>query len=263
MPFPEVERVKYNKSPLENVICQLRFPPILSIDSEIPYLFQNEIREQFPNYEEKVEVQQEINAAINIGIGNPIVNPMAKVSTNKNHEFASEDGLWKINLTRTFMSISTTRYCTWEDFLQRLVVPLNTLLSIYQPAYFSRIGLRYVDVFCRSDIGLAQSSWDELIQPCFLGLLGSEVATNVNEMNNVYEISCEDQTSIIRIVTNLVRKMETNEQCFMMDSDVFTTEKVAVGNVTDKLQYLHDRASRLVRFAITDKMHQGLEPLEI
>ena len=48
MPFPEATRVIYHKNPLTDVICQLRFPPILKIDSEIPSLFQDTIREQYP-----------------------------------------------------------------------------------------------------------------------------------------------------------------------------------------------------------------------
>lgn len=260
MPFPEVKRVKYNKTPLENVICQLRFPPILEIDSQTPYLFQNKIREYFPIYEEKIEVQQEINAAINIAITDQIVNPMTKVSSNKNHEFVSEDGLWKINLTRTFLSVSTGAYSTWEDFVSRLTLPLDALNEIYQPAFFTRIGLRYVDVFCRSKFGLDECSWKELIQPQFLGILGSDIAENVKEMNSVYEIGCEDGEGIIRISAGLVRKIDTNEECFLMDSDVYTLKKVICEDSKDKLNYLHDRTSRLVRFAITDKLHEGMEP---
>jgi len=32
MPFPEVKRVIYEHNPLDKVICQLRFPPILRIE---------------------------------------------------------------------------------------------------------------------------------------------------------------------------------------------------------------------------------------
>lgn len=259
MPFPKTKRVKYGNKPLENVICQLRFPPILKIDAETPYKFQNEIRKEFPNYNEKVEMQQEIN----IGIQNKIVNPMTKVSSNKNYEFISEDGKWKINLTRTFLSISTTDYSTWEQLLEKLKTPLKAFEDEYQPAFYSRIGLRYVDVFCRSKVGLEGCAWSELIATPFLGLMGSEVAEYVNDMNNVYEIRCDDNQSMIRINTKLVKKIPTNEQCFMMDSDVFTTGKVTIENAVEKLNYLHDRSSRLVRFAITDKMHERMEPEEL
>ncbi|MCH7755956.1 TIGR04255 family protein, partial [candidate division KSB1 bacterium] len=55
MPFPEVKRVIYKKNPLDRVICQLRFSPILKIDAEIPAEFQDMIRADFPNYSEKTD----------------------------------------------------------------------------------------------------------------------------------------------------------------------------------------------------------------
>jgi hypothetical protein len=36
MPFPAAERVTFQKNPLNEVICQLRFPPILKIDHHEP-----------------------------------------------------------------------------------------------------------------------------------------------------------------------------------------------------------------------------------
>ena len=44
MPFPVTKRIIYKKNPLVEVICQLRFPPILSIDTEIPARFQGAIK---------------------------------------------------------------------------------------------------------------------------------------------------------------------------------------------------------------------------
>lgn len=50
MPFPQTERVQYKKSPLIEVISQLRFPPVLKIDSVSPANFQDEIRSDFPYF---------------------------------------------------------------------------------------------------------------------------------------------------------------------------------------------------------------------
>ena len=257
MPFPKIERVKYRKSPLENVICQLRFPPILSIDSEMPYLFQERIREEFPNFEEKLEIQQEVD------INNKVINPLAKLTPIKNYEFSSINNMWKINLTRTFMSISTKQYSTWEEMLKWLEKPLSALNGIYKPAYFTRVGLRYIDIFCRSKLGLENSDWSELIQPYCLGMLGSEVAESLTEMSNIYEILCDDKSSRISIKTDLVRRVDTNEQGFAIDSDVYTLDTIRIEDLTQKLEYLHERSSRLLRFVITDKLHQRMEPENI
>jgi hypothetical protein len=47
-----VERVLYEKNPLESVICQVRFPTILRVDSEVPSDFQDRIRGRFPIFSE-------------------------------------------------------------------------------------------------------------------------------------------------------------------------------------------------------------------
>lgn len=48
MLFGHYDRYQYAKSPLVEVICQLRFPTILSIGSQEPAAFQEAIRREFP-----------------------------------------------------------------------------------------------------------------------------------------------------------------------------------------------------------------------
>ena len=52
MPFPKKDRIIFTKNPLTDVICQLRFPSILKIDTEVPAKFQDKIRDVFPNFTE-------------------------------------------------------------------------------------------------------------------------------------------------------------------------------------------------------------------
>src|SRR5258708_3916112 len=46
--FPPSPRVIYEKHPLTQVVCQLRFPPILRIQAEPPAAFQEHVRAHFP-----------------------------------------------------------------------------------------------------------------------------------------------------------------------------------------------------------------------
>ena len=116
----EYKRVKYNKSPLVEVIFQLRFPTILSINSKQPVDFQEKIRECYPLYQEEIEQQNELFIAPD---GNPA---QIRQSQNKNYSFISADGLFKVNLTSSFIAISTMGYTQWEDFTRHIefVVPL-------------------------------------------------------------------------------------------------------------------------------------------
>ena len=51
MNLPEYERVIYERNPLIQVVCQLRFPTILKIAHQEPVEFQDEIRFQYPLFE--------------------------------------------------------------------------------------------------------------------------------------------------------------------------------------------------------------------
>lgn len=55
MLFSEDEACTYAKNPLLEVICQLRFPPILSINENTPAEFQEAVRDMFPQFSVQVE----------------------------------------------------------------------------------------------------------------------------------------------------------------------------------------------------------------
>ena len=54
MPFPTSDREVYENNPLNEVICQIRYPAILRVAAETPSDFQEAIRDKYPMYEEKI-----------------------------------------------------------------------------------------------------------------------------------------------------------------------------------------------------------------
>ncbi len=264
MPFPEVKRVIYKKNPLDKVICQLRFPPILKIDTEIPAVFQERIRQQFPNLLESAEWNIEVPQAIKGQIPSDLARQMLQSAGIKNYQFSSEDGQWQLNLTRTFIALTANKYQRWEQFKDKLLGPLAALNDIYAPSFFSRIGLRYVDVIKRSALNLDGVNWSELLQPYVLGVLSTpEVSRNVQAFQSNYEIRLSDEQSMVRLIAQLVQPIDSSEICFMIDSDFFTAEKTISDDVMSKLNYLHARSSRLIQWCITERLHQAMEPQEL
>ena len=100
----EYKRVRYQKSPLIEVIFQLRFPTILSINAKQPMEFQDKIREKYPFYQEGDEQQNEMIIGPD---GNPV---QIKTSSAKNYAFISSDESYKINLTASFIYIHIKIY---------------------------------------------------------------------------------------------------------------------------------------------------------
>ncbi|HWS42079.1 MAG TPA: TIGR04255 family protein, partial [Pseudoflavonifractor sp.] len=56
MLFSHYDRYQYAVNPLVEVICQLRFPAILSIGAKEPAEFQEAVRREFPRYAANQEV---------------------------------------------------------------------------------------------------------------------------------------------------------------------------------------------------------------
>ena len=261
MPFPPASRVIYQNNPLDRVICQLRFPPILKIDTEIPAEFQNRIRNQFPNFSETLGFKVELPDAMKGAIPPEILEQVTQSSGKKNYEFISEDGHWKINLTRTFMALTAYKYKRWEEFKEKLSTLLYSLIDIYAPSYYSRIGLRYVNVINRSVLHLEDVSWSELLQPYILGLVGSsELHNHIKGLECKYEVGLSDGESVARIVTMFVQATKNNETCFMIDNDFFSENKTTIESAIDKLDYFNERSSRLIQWCITKRLHQAMEP---
>ena len=94
MPFTAVDRVKYEKQPLDNVICQIRFPTILSIDTELPAKFQTKIGQEYVDLRDGQEIAIDIQLP---GVGVAQRDEIKQLpKTIKNYEFLSEDGKWKL-----------------------------------------------------------------------------------------------------------------------------------------------------------------------
>jgi len=256
MVFPKAPRVIYKKNPLDRVICQLRFPPILRIDTGIPAQFQERIRKEFPDFCEKEELilPQQIRQEFPVELLGRIMP-----SQTKNYEFSSENAVWKVNLTRTFIALSTMKYRKWEEFKDRLDGPLKALVEIYEPGHFSRIGLRYIDIIKRSELNLDGVDWNELLQPYILGLLGSTpVNKHIQGLEGKYEIRLDNEGAIARIITGLVD--QDKEVCFLIDTDFYDIRKTDTSEVVNKLENFHVLASRLIQWLITKRLHKAMKP---
>lgn len=263
MPIPIVDRVIYNKKPLDTVICQARFPTILKIDTELPSAFQEKLSPQYMDLTEG----QEVVFGIQLG-GKPDVpaEEIKQLTTPaiKNYGFASEDDKWKVNLTRNFISLSTTDYNKWEEFKTRFELVLNAFIDVYKPILFTRIGLRYIDVIVRSKLDLGSMVWEELIKPPFLGILASsELGDSVKHFQAMFVIDLDDDQGEVRINTGTVKATDSGETSFRIDSDFYELKRKGGNEILDKLDYFHSKASGLFRLCITDKLHDAMEPKKI
>ncbi len=258
MLFAPYERLQYARSPLVEVICQLRFPTILSIGANEPAAFQEAVRKDFPRYAAR---QEQVPPKV-VKKGNATALEPQKPITN--YHFVSEDGRWKLNLTQNFIALSTLSYQRWEDFAARLDQPLAQFIQIYQPAFFERLGLRYVNAISRQRLGLEDQLWDDLIRDHYVGILGQPDV----EETEITKCSLDVETPLVggyrmklHAGPGLIGGGKADKEVkFILDSDFSASGQLTADSVPAKLEDMHRFALCLFRGAITDELHQAMGP---
>lgn len=257
MNLPEFERVIYKRNPLVEVVCQLRFPPILKISHQEPVEFQDTIRFKYPLFETaRAQLPSEISQVVQ-QLGLPLQSDVA-------YNFKSEDQRWSLSLTKDFIALTTSSYERYEQFKQRFEEALGIFEAIYKPSFYTRIGLRYQDLIIRSKLGIEDKSWSELI--------AEHIASELHEANFsssiqtiVKSLVLETEIGQINLNHGLVNVKEAqgsgDEIAYLFDADFYTEQKIE-GNedVWNALNQFNQSAGRLFRWSITDTLHNAMQP---
>lgn len=257
--FSHEDRCIYRNNQLMEVICQLRFPEILTIGTTVPAQFQEAIRGEFPLYTKR----QEMPAPKFTGApGN--MTPVKQEPT-VNYQFSSADGVWRVNLTSKFISLACTRYTCWEDFAGKLDKPLAAFIQIYKPAYFERVGLRYVNFISRKALDLENVPFRELFRSCYLGPLSEEdvqeTACGRASLDMEMAIRGGCRVKIHAGPGKVQRAGQVDPEVkFIFDQDLYMPGQLAVNLSAGALQTLHAQAFSIFRGAITDRLHDALGP---
>ena len=253
MHFTERPRVIYRENPLDEVITQARFSRILKLEQDIPADFQEGIKDKYPVLIQKESVSMDVMADEEI----------AKKTITPVYEFSSRDGNWTLVLSSEFLALTTKQYTRWEQFIERFDEALQLLISIYNPNFYSRIGLRYKDLIVRSKLGLEGRSWSELINSTCLGFIGD----NEIGIDNIHESLLRTLVTLddgyVTINCSLVKLKDNNETCYLIDSDFFTPNAVELSDARSILESFNSEARNLFRWCIEEDLHNAMGPEEI
>lgn len=257
MLFSDRPRTHYEKPLAHEVICQLRFPTILTINNTEPADFQEAVREDFPQYARRQD--QLPPRVVN---GKP--EPQAPVT---NYHFLSQDGRWKLNLTRDFIALSTLSYPGWEEFARMLDKPLASFIQLYKAPPISsgwvcgisisfpgtrwgwriRRGVscspRRIWVFWRSWMWTRSASpWRVLMYS------SSWIPAAPPRFTPVPPI----------LKTTHPTRRRTPEVKFILDMDLSMSGNTPCGLAAPALETLHGHSTRIFEGAVTDTLRQAM-----
>src|SRR5262249_49115477 len=140
----------------------------------------------------------------------------------------------------------------------------QALLELYAPAFYSRIGLRYVDVIRRSVLELDGVGWGELLQPWIAGALAEpgisqDVAYAVSDLL----IGLSELNANVRVKHGLVLHQENQEPSYLVDADFFEESQLEPIDVFSRLDLLNRQAGLLFRWCIGERLHHAMHPRPI
>jgi uncharacterized protein (TIGR04255 family) len=261
MKLPDYERVIYEHNPLIEVIAQIRFPTILKITSQEPVDFQDSVRFEYPIFEASRNLQ------IPVELSNLLTQFNSNIASELTYQFKSEDLSWQLSVDKNSITLVTNKYERYEKFIERFKNAVEIFEKIYNPSFYSRIGLRYRDLIIRSKLNINSKTWIELIPKH----IASELHTPELEesiINFVKNLQLRTEFGQVNFNHGLVQVRDIekgiDEPAYLLDADFFTEEKIERGeNVWNKFDNANRTARNLFRWSITEELHSAMRPKAI
>ncbi len=251
--FPPCEDVRLGKSPLTEVICQIRFDPILSI-AEIPAGFQDQVRGRFPKFEWEQPITMQVPDPQSES-GSISVQVAPRTS-----KFSTASGDSTISLATNFAALSTSGYTVWEDFAHDVQLMLAAVQTVYGPLSIVRVGLRYLNVLSAVKLGLA--GWHELldlVNPSLFTPLGTTPWRDFNTYQSALVIDDDENTLAFRFGS----QEDADGANVLLDLDYFRESAIASDiNLVSLLEGFHQRIYLAFRWSIREGRLDVFEPAQ-
>lgn len=258
MYFKEVERVEYKENILFEVIFQARFPEIMKISHEDPVKFQDIIRkEDYPESDTNIPtLPSDMPEGMKMTIS---------ASVRKEFLFFSEEKNWQVSLGKDFIALSCKGdYLNYDDFRNRLKKVLNIFIEVYQPAYFSRIGLRYRNIVNHSTLPLEGTSVRDYIPDYIFPELGEDISKDVVALEKLSQFEDENiKTNVSHVLAKLSgkygQKQINDEESYLIDIDCYYQNKIrGIDDVLTRCDSFKKTEWNIFQWSITDKLQERM-----
>lgn len=187
--IPAATAFKLQKHQLAQVLCQIRFSPVLRLrqdDAVIP--FQEAVRNTYSRY-----AKQQGMAVIVTPEGIQQQPVQAGL-----HRFEDPNGMFTAILSPDFIALEANRYADIDEFVGRVIELAGTVQEHYAPAEIQRVGLRFINEL-RLGAPDPKDEMREAISPVLLGALGSdELIRSISGAQQILEMNGDQSSMLVR-----------------------------------------------------------------
>lgn len=248
--FGEHDDVVFEHAPLVTVLCQVRFPPVLSLMTAAGVAgFQTALREEYPTL-----LPPQRSASVELGPQSVGVEASAPV-----WKLSDAGGQWTVGLAVDFVSLESPNYTNITDFLTRFARVLKVLRRTVRPADSLRVGLRKVN-FLEAPESQQTTSFLRMVRPELLGPLAVEqFPAPVSGFFSQLQFADQDNLLVVRYGL----QVQQERPGFVLDMDYFTERPNEVSDAPGLMQLLRhfsDGMTSFFHWGIDERYKQELAP---
>lgn len=233
--LPPVEKARYAKNFLRQAVCELRFPTLFELEgARPPASFARALRKDYPTYH--------ANDDLSVGPNG--------VDKSHLHVFSSLKVGWSVTLRAASITLETTRYESFDDFRKRLDLVVDAASQIIDSEYFTRIGLRYVNV-----VPTGEDSLSDWIHSGLVGLHESDIFGGAVEYSG--RIAGPGELGGYLLNHGIAGDANSRKREYVIDMD-FSAHDVEVDESMQIVDSLHSQAYRLFNWSLGPKAIQQL-----
>jgi uncharacterized protein (TIGR04255 family) len=215
--IPQIPSKKFDVNFIKTAVCELKFPTILEFEKNPPVDIQKKLRKDYPLF----------NRVKSLDVG------LNKTSTSQHYTLHSSDGKWFVTIKPDFISLETTSYKTFEDFLKRLEVVLAASISSIDTDFFTRVGLRYINL-----IPIGGSEFKGFVNPTLVAPFENDIFGDLSQYSQIVSGALSSGRYNFR---HGIKPLESDSQKpeYFLDFDYYN-EMVSTDNVTETLKAFHE-----------------------
>lgn len=232
---------RYKRNFLRQAVCELRFPTLMELgDARPPATLVSALRKEYPHLELANEVT--------IGIGG------GSAGSKNAHIFRSAKLTWSIALKQSALSIETTAYTDFAHMKKRVLRAVEVVTNIIDTDFFTRVGLRYVNV-----IDSSIDPKDGWVNAVLVGPILSGHFTGIQEYAGKLQLVADDGGCLLQHGFRLKKQRDGEDVLpeYLLDIDTFRNE-VKLSDTEAVLDAMHAQAFDVFDWAIGEKAREYL-----
>lgn len=246
--FGDHPNVVFKAAPLRSVLCQVRFPAVLSLMDEAGVAgFQEALRLRYPEFHKELMS----------GLRFASLSPPAAVQSAPVWRMRDEAG-WQVSLAVDFVSLDTSLYTYSEDFCERLAFILDALNRTVHPAASTRLGVRKVNALSHSRVHSLRD-WTDLLDPTLVGLAGEDLPGEIRNDRAQLEIADDDEGTLV-----IRHGMDAIEDAhYVIDVDYWNEKRLDIGASSAIMQYVENYSAAITGFfhhCLSRELYNSLRP---